>query len=98
MRRVLGDPAAVHRWLALTLAGLVAALVAGNAGWAMAGWALGRCWSRRSVSPAGWSIPACSGVGRVGLEPRPDGSVVHCSTRFNGGQSSYVAAGQTIRR
>ena len=41
MRRVLGDPAAVYLWLALTLAGLVAALVAGNAVWALIGWAVG---------------------------------------------------------
>ena len=41
MRRVLGDPAAVYLWLALTLAGLVAALVAGNAVWALVGWAVG---------------------------------------------------------
>ena len=37
MRRVLGDPAAVHLWLALTLAALVAAVVAGNAVWVVAG-------------------------------------------------------------
>ena len=32
-------------------------------------WRSSGCWSRRSTSPAGRSIPACSGVGRVGLEP-----------------------------
>jgi hypothetical protein len=32
-------------------------------------WRSSGCWSRRSASPAGRSIPACSGVGRVGLEP-----------------------------
>ena len=41
VRRVLGDPAAVYLWLALTFAGLVAALVAGNAVWALIGWAVG---------------------------------------------------------
>jgi hypothetical protein len=41
VRRVLGDPAAVYLWLALTCAGLVAALVAGNAVWALIGWAVG---------------------------------------------------------
>jgi hypothetical protein len=38
---VLGDPAAVCLWLALTCAGLVAALVAGNAVWVLIGWAAG---------------------------------------------------------
>jgi len=41
VRRVLGDPAAVCLWLALTCAGLVAALVAGNAVWVLIGWAAG---------------------------------------------------------
>ena len=41
MGRVLGDAAAVPLWLALTLAGLAATVVAGHAAWAVAGWALG---------------------------------------------------------
>jgi hypothetical protein len=41
VRRTLADPAAVGLWLAATLAGVVAALVAGLAVWAVAGWALG---------------------------------------------------------
>jgi hypothetical protein len=38
---VLGEPAAVNLWLALTAVGLVAALMAGSPFWALAGWALG---------------------------------------------------------
>jgi hypothetical protein len=41
VRRVLGDPAAVYLWLALTAAGLVGALVAGSAVWALIGWLVG---------------------------------------------------------
>ena len=41
VRRVLGEPAAVYLWLALTAVGLVAALVAGSPFWALAGWAVG---------------------------------------------------------
>jgi hypothetical protein len=41
VRRVLAAPVAVHLWLVLTLTGLVAAVVAGDAMWAVAGWALG---------------------------------------------------------
>ena len=41
VRRVLGAPAAVYLWLAVTLAGVVAAVVAGEAVWAVVGWAVG---------------------------------------------------------
>lgn len=33
MRRVLGDPTAIYTWLLVTVAGLVAALVAGQGCW-----------------------------------------------------------------
>ena len=39
VRRVLGAPAAVYLWLTVTLAGVVAAVVAGQAVWAVVGWA-----------------------------------------------------------
>ena len=41
VRRVLDDPAAIGLWLALTLAGVIAAFVANGAMWAMVGWAVG---------------------------------------------------------
>jgi hypothetical protein len=41
VRRVLDDPAAIGLWLALTLAGVIAAFVANAAMWAVAGWAVG---------------------------------------------------------
>jgi hypothetical protein len=41
VRRVLGAPATVYLWLAVTLAGVVAAVVAGQAVWAVVGWAVG---------------------------------------------------------
>jgi hypothetical protein len=41
VRRVLGEPAAVYLWLALTAVGLVAAVLAGSPWWALAGWAVG---------------------------------------------------------
>ena len=41
VRRVLGDPAAVGLWLAVTLAGVIAAFVANSAIWAVLGWAVG---------------------------------------------------------
>ena len=39
--RVLSDPAAVRLWLVVTLAGVVVAVVAGHAAWAVIGWAVG---------------------------------------------------------
>ena len=41
MRRVLDDPTAIGLWLALTLAGVIAAFVANGAIWAVVGWAVG---------------------------------------------------------
>jgi hypothetical protein len=41
VRRVLDDPAAISLWLALTLAGVIAAFVANGAVWAVIGWAVG---------------------------------------------------------
>ena len=41
MRCVLGDPVVFALWLALTLAGVVAALLLGHSGWAVIGWAAG---------------------------------------------------------
>ena len=41
VRRVLADPDAVGLWLALTLAGVIAAFVANGAMWAVVGWAVG---------------------------------------------------------
>ena len=41
MRRPLNYPAAIYVWLAVTLAGVVAALAVGHAAWAVAGWAVG---------------------------------------------------------
>jgi len=41
VRRVLGDPVAMCLWLALPLAGAVAALLLGHPGWAVIGWAAG---------------------------------------------------------
>ena len=41
VRRVLDDPAAIGLWLALTLAGIIAAFVATNAMWAVISWAIG---------------------------------------------------------
>ena len=41
VRRVLGGPPVVYLWLAVTLAGFVAAVVVGQAVWALAGWAVG---------------------------------------------------------
>ena len=41
VRRVLDDPAAIGLWLAMTLAGVIAAFVANGAIWAVAGWAIG---------------------------------------------------------
>ena len=41
VRRVLDDPAAIGLWLALTLAGVIAAFVATRALWAVVGWAVG---------------------------------------------------------
>jgi hypothetical protein len=41
VRRVLDDPAAIGLWLALTLAGIIAAFVATNAVWAVLSWAVG---------------------------------------------------------
>lgn len=41
MRRVLGEPGAIHLWLAVTLAGLVIAAIVGRAVWAVVGWAVG---------------------------------------------------------
>jgi hypothetical protein len=38
---VLGDRAAIHLWLFLTLAGVVAAVVVGHAVLAVVGWAVG---------------------------------------------------------
>jgi hypothetical protein len=40
VRRLLGAPAAVYLWLAVTLAGVVAVVV-GHAVWAVVGWAVG---------------------------------------------------------
>jgi hypothetical protein len=40
-RRVLGDPIAIYTWLLVTLAGVVAALVTGQAVLAVIGWAVG---------------------------------------------------------
>ena len=39
MRRLLRDPVGVGFWLALTAAGVVVALLAGHALWAVVGWA-----------------------------------------------------------
>jgi hypothetical protein len=39
--RVLDDPATIGLWLALTLAGVIAAFVANGAIWAVVGWAVG---------------------------------------------------------
>jgi hypothetical protein len=41
VRRVLDGPFAVGLWLALTLAGVIAAFVANGAIWAVVGWAFG---------------------------------------------------------
>ena len=41
VRRLLDAPFAVGLWLALTLAGVVAAFVADGAVWAVVGWAVG---------------------------------------------------------
>ena len=41
VRRVLRDPAAIYLWLAVTLAGVLAAVVVGHAVWAVVGWAVG---------------------------------------------------------
>ena len=41
VRRPLDYPAAIYVWLAVTLAGVVAALAVGRAAWAVAGWAVG---------------------------------------------------------
>ena len=41
VRRVRDVPAAVYLWLAVTLAGVVAAVVVGQAVWAVVGWAVG---------------------------------------------------------
>ena len=41
MRRPLNYPAAIYVWLAVTIAGVVAALAVGRAAWAVAGWAVG---------------------------------------------------------
>ena len=41
MSRVPGDPAAIGLWLALTLAGVTAALAGSRAVWAVVGWAVG---------------------------------------------------------
>ena len=41
VRRVLDDPAAIGLWLALTLAGVIAAFVANGPIWAVVGWAVG---------------------------------------------------------
>jgi hypothetical protein len=41
VRRVLDDPAVIGLWLALTLAGVIAAFAANAAMWAVVGWAAG---------------------------------------------------------
>ena len=41
VRRVLDDPGAIGLWLALTLAGIIAAFVATDAIWAVISWAIG---------------------------------------------------------
>lgn len=41
VRRVLDGPAAIGLWLALTLAGVIAAFVANGPIWAVVGWAVG---------------------------------------------------------
>jgi hypothetical protein len=41
VRLVLGNPAAVYVWLAMTLAGVLASVAVGHAVWAVAGWAVG---------------------------------------------------------
>jgi len=41
VRRVLDAPGAIGLWLALTLAGIIAAFVATNAIWAVISWAVG---------------------------------------------------------
>ena len=41
VRRILDDPAAIGLWLAVTLAGIIAAFVANGAMWAVIGWAVG---------------------------------------------------------
>ena len=41
VRRVLDDPAGIGLWLALTLAGVIAAFVANSVMWAVGGWAVG---------------------------------------------------------
>ena len=41
VRRLLDDPFAVGLWLALTLAGVIAAFVANGAMWTVVGWAVG---------------------------------------------------------
>jgi hypothetical protein len=41
VRRLLRDPTAVALWFAVTLAGVVVALVVGHSAWAVAGWAVG---------------------------------------------------------
>ena len=56
--RVLDDPAAIDLWLALTLAGVIAAFVANGAIWAVVGWAVGgvRCTrsrQRQNTTPPG---------------------------------------------
>lgn len=41
VRRVLDDPAAIGLWLALILAGVIAAFAGASVMWAVAGWAVG---------------------------------------------------------
>lgn len=41
MTRTLADPVAVSAWIAVTLTGVVVALVAGQAVWAVVAWAAG---------------------------------------------------------
>jgi hypothetical protein len=59
--RVLDDPAAIGLWLALTLAGVIAAFVADGAIWAVVGWAVGgvRCTrsrQRQNTTPPGRAL------------------------------------------
>ena len=51
MKRVLGDPVVFALWLALTLAGVVAALLLGHSGWAVIEWQPGPS-PRSSSSPS----------------------------------------------
>ncbi len=41
VRHVLGDSAAIYVYPSVTLAGVVAAVVVNDGGWAVAGWAVG---------------------------------------------------------